>query len=125
MRLLLLLLILLAFPVLEVVLMVQLAGRFGWGLLGYLMFAALCGWLLIQDERWVAFGRMAETLRAGQHPVRSLLTSAKKVLAGILLIVPGVLSDVLAILILLMPAPRMRSQPQEDGVIEGEWRRED
>ena len=83
-----LLLILLAFPVAEVVLMVQLAARFGWGLLAYLVFAAVCGWMLIQDERWVALGRMAETLRGGDHPVRALLTSAKKVVAGILLILP-------------------------------------
>lgn len=125
MRLLILLLILLAFPVLELVLMFQLAERFGWGLLGYLIFAAICGWLLIQDERWVAFGRMAETLREGEHPVRALLTSAKKVVAGILLILPGVLSDVIAILILLIPAPRMQPPKRDDSVIEGEWRREE
>lgn len=126
MRLLILLAILLAFPVLEVVLMIQLAERFGWGLLGYLIFAAVCGWLLIQDERWVAFGRMAETLREGHHPVRALLTSAKKIVAGILLILPGVLSDVIAIVILLIPAPRMKQRVEQDEtVIEGEWRREE
>ncbi len=125
MRLLLLLLILLAFPVLELVLLFQLAERYGWWLLGYLVFAAVCGWLLIQDERWMAFGRMAETLREGQHPVRALLTSAKKVVAGILLIFPGVLSDVIAVVILLIPVPRKQSPRSDDSVIEGEWRRED
>ncbi len=105
--------------------MFQLAERIGWGLLGYLVFAALCGWMLIQDERWVAVGRMAETLRDGEHPVRAIMTSAKKVVAGILLILPGVLSDVMAVVILLIPAPRVKRPPQEDGVIEGEWRRED
>jgi UPF0716 protein FxsA len=54
-----------------------------------------------------------------------LLTSAKKVVAGILLIIPGVMSDVLAVLILLIPAPRMQSTKQDDSVIEGEWRREE
>lgn len=125
MRLLLLLLILLAFPILELVLLFQLAERFGWALLGYLIFTAICGWLLIQDERWMAFGRMAETLSKGEHPVRALLTSAKKVMAGVLLIFPGVLSDVLAILILLIPGPKMKRPIEEDGVIEGEWRREE
>lgn len=125
MRFYLLLLILLAFPVLELVLMFQLAERYGWGLLGYLVCAAVCGWLLIRNERWVAFGRMAETLREGDHPVRALLTSAKKVVAGILLILPGVLSDVIAVVILLMPVPRMQSPRRDDRVVEGEWRRED
>lgn len=125
MRLLFLVLILLAFPVLELVLMFQLAERFGWGLLGYLVFAALCGWLLIQEERWAAVTRMADTLREGEHPVRAIMTSAKKVVAGILLILPGVLSDVMAVLILMIPAPRVKCVQQEEGVIEGEWRRED
>jgi UPF0716 protein FxsA len=125
MRLLLLLLILLAFPVVEVVLLVRLAGEYGWGLLAYLLFAAICGWQLIQDERWMAFGRMADAMRGGDHPIRALLTSAKKVLAGLLLIFPGVLSDVLAVLILLIPAPGMKAQVKDDGVIEGEWRREE
>lgn len=125
MRPLLLLLILLAFPVAEVMLMFRLADLYGWSLLWYLIGAALGGWLLIQDERWMVFGRMAETLRAGQHPGRALLASAKKVIAGILLIIPGVLSDVMAVLILLIPAPRLKPTQQDDGVIEGEWRRED
>ena len=125
MRLLIVLLILLAFPVLELVLLFQLAERIGWWLLAYLLVSATCGWLLIQDERWVAFGRMAETLRDGQHPVRALLTSAKKIVAGILLILPGVLSDVIAILILLIPAPRIQQSQPDEVVIEGEWRREE
>ena len=125
MRLLLLLLILLAFPVLEVVLMFRLAGHYGWGLLWYLLCTAAFGWLLIQDEKWMVFGRMAETLREGHHPARALLASARKVFAGILLIIPGVLSDALAVLILLIPASRARKPVQDEGVIEGEWRREE
>ncbi|OIQ84117.1 phage T7 F exclusion suppressor FxsA [mine drainage metagenome] len=125
MRLLILLAILLAFPALELVLMIWLAERFGWWLLVYLIFAAVCGWLLIQDERWVAFGRMAATLGEGQHPVRALLASARKVVAGILLILPGVLGDVLAIVILLIPMPRVQPARDDSRVIEGEWRREE
>lgn len=125
MRPLLLLLILLAFPIAEVMLLVQLADRYGWSLLWYLIGAALGGWLLIQDERLMVFGRMAETLRDGHHPGRALLASAKKVIAGVLLMIPGVITDVVAVIILLMPAPRPASKPADDGVIEGEWRREE
>lgn len=129
MRMLVVLLILLAFPALEVVLLVELAGRYGWWLLAYLVFAALCGWLLIMDERLVVFGRMVQTLQQGRHPVLALLTSAKKMVAGVLLIVPGVLSDVLALLLLLVPVPffrrRLERDAAADDVIEGQWRRED
>ncbi len=120
------LVILLAFPVLELVLLIQLAEHYGWWLLDYLLLSAACGLWLLREERRGALPRMMDALRAGQHPVRSLLTSARKVVAGILLILPGVLSDLFALLILLVPVPRMQSPSSpDDGAIEGEWRRED
>lgn len=122
-----LLLILLAFPVLEVVLLIELAGRYGWGLLGYLLFAAVAGGLLIMDERLVVFGRIVQTLEQGRHPLLALFASAGKMLAGVLLIIPGVLSDVLAVLLLLttLVLSARRKRVHHDDVIEGEWRRED
>lgn len=125
MRMLFILLILLAFPVLEVVLLFELAARYGWWLLGYLILSAICGGLLIMEERIVVFGRLVQTLQQGRHPVLALLTSAKKMIAGILLILPGVLSDVAAVLLLLMPLPQARKPVVEEDVIEGQWRRED
>ncbi|MBU3735681.1 MAG: FxsA family protein [Methylobacterium sp.] len=126
MRLLMLLVILLAFPGLELALLVKLGQRYGWWLAAYLLFTVLAGWLLIQDERIAALGRMAQTVRQGGHPLRALLTSAKKLLAGILFIVPGVITDVLAVLLLLLPARWIAPQrpAANDDVIEGEWRRD-
>lgn len=119
-------LILLAFPLLEILLLVVLAQRFGWALLGYLLLAALIGWMLIMDERLVALGRLMQTLELGQHPLRALFASAGKVVAGLLLIFPGVASDMLAILLLIATLwPTRRRPRQRDDVIEGEWRRED
>lgn len=128
MRLLLSLLILLVFPVAELLLLIALGQRYGWGLLGYLLFMILAGWLLIQDERIAVFGRLAQTLKQGDHPLLALLTSAKKFCAGVLFILPGVLSDVLGLVILLLPLQWLRlPKPQtgDDHVIEGEWRRDD
>jgi len=126
MRRLMLLLILLAFPALEILLLFELAGRFGWFLLGYLMLAAMAGWLLIMDERMVVFARMVQTLEQGRHPLLALLASARKIIAGVLLIIPGVASDVIGVLLLLSSlAPPVRKNLARDEVIEGEWRRED
>jgi UPF0716 protein FxsA len=121
-----LLLILLAFPALEIVLLFELASRFSWFLLGYLMLAAMAGWLLIMDERMVVFARMVQTLEQGRHPLLALLASARKIIAGVLLIIPGVASDVIGVLLLLssLAAP-VRKSMARDEVIEGEWRRED
>lgn len=126
MRLLLILAILLAFPLLELYLLVRLAAVYGWWLALYLLFTAVAGWLLIQEERLVVFGRLVHILQSGHHPIVALLTSARKLLAGVLLILPGVLSDIIAVLLLLIPMPSGgRRLPVEDDVIEGEWQRED
>lgn len=125
MRMLLILLILLAFPVLEVMVLFELASRYGWWVLGYLLISAAFGAALIMEERIVVFARLIQTLQEGRHPVLALLTSAKKMIAGILLILPGVLSDVAALLLLILPLASSRKPPMDDGVIEGQWRRED
>lgn len=126
MRMLLILLILLAFPVLEVVLLFELASRFGWWVLAYLVISAAFGAALIMEERIVVFARLIQTMQQGRHPVLALLVSAKKMIAGILLILPGVLSDIAALLLLIIPLPASRTPPvMDDNVIEGQWRRED
>lgn len=126
MRLLLILGILLAFPFMELYLLVRLADQYGWWLALYLLFAATAGWLMIQEERLAVFGRMFHIVQGGQSPVLALLTTARKLLAGVLLIFPGVISDILAVLLLLIPLPAARPRaPIDDGVIEGQWRRED
>lgn len=123
--------ILLAFPFVELYVLIRLASEYGWWLALYLLSAIVAGWLLIQEERLAVFGRLFQIVQTGQHPVVALLTSARKVLAGVLLIFPGVISDVFAILLLLIPMPSSKrpGTPNQtaanDDVIEGEWRRED
>lgn len=120
------LVILLAFVLLEIRLLTILAQRFGWALLGYLLLAALLGWVLIMDERQMATSRLLQILKQGQHPLRALFASAGKVIAGLLLIFPGVLSDALAGLLLLASwLPPRRKPRQDDDSIEGKWHRED
>lgn len=135
MRLLFLLVILLAFPLLEIWLLIALGDRYGWWLLGYLVVVAMLGWRLIQDEKLLLVGRMAQTLSQGGTPAKVLFGSAKNLIAGILLILPGVLSDVLAVILLLLPSSKSpssgrhasstKAKAANDDVIEGEFRRED
>ena len=97
----LILLILLAFPVVEVVLLFDLAARYGWWLLLYLAVSATFGAMLIMEERMVVFARLIQALQEGGHPLLALLGSARKMIAGLLFILPGVLSDIAALLLLL------------------------
>lgn len=145
MHVLLFLLILLAFPVLEIWVLIELGSRYGWALLGYLVVMAILGWRLILDEKVMIFGRVAQTLVQGGTPAKVLFGSAKNMIAGILLIIPGVITDIFAVILLLIPSPKPLSFEQNDptgfgngnhtnpksrraandDVIEGEFKRED
>jgi len=129
MRLLLMLMILLAFPVVEVLLLVKLAHLYGWWLLAYLLFSAVAGVILINGERMLALARILQVAGQGEHPLFALLCSARNLIAGVLLILPGVLSDVLALLLLLFPLSLLQRRPlqaaNDNDFIEAEWRRED
>lgn len=119
------LIILLGFPILELFILIKLGELFGWWVGFYLLCSAAIGWTLIQEERLAVFGRLFQITQSGQSPIWALLSSAKRLLAGVLLILPGVISDILALIILIIPMPKSRTPPAPDDVIEGEWRREE
>jgi len=128
-------LILLAFPVAEIWLLIELGQQYGWWLLVYLVGIALLGLRLIQDEKALFTGRVLQTLSAGNHPVKAIFGSARNIVAGVLLILPGVITDMIAVILLLVPiktsqapnaqSPHQAGQAANDDVIEGEFRRED
>lgn len=124
MRVLFVLLILLGFPVLEAYTLFQVAEVIGWWLALWLILSAVAGWMLIQEERFAVLGRLMASMQTGGSPFGALLESARMLIAGILLIFPGVLSDFLAVVLLLLPrrfaAPKAAAAAN-DGTIEGEW----
>jgi len=121
----LILLILLGFPAAEVVVMVLLAQKIGWWLLAWLVGSAVVGITLIREERFAVFGRVMAAAQQGGDPLRAMLTSGRLMLAGVLLVFPGVISDGLALLILLWPRRRAKPRGRELDIIEGQFRRED
>lgn len=135
---LLILVILMGFPLLEGAVLYELAagptGHGGW-VLAWLVFAAIAGVVLIKQARFSLVTRLAAALSQGQFSLAAIIDSFRTVLAGLLLIFPGVISDVMALFLLLLPlrepayqrAPRATpngTRIRSDGVIEGEFRRE-
>lgn len=126
-------LILLAFPIAEIALLIELGQRYGWWLLLYLIAAGLLGLQLIRDEKLLLSGRIMQSLRAGGNPIKAMFGSARNIIAGVLLILPGVITDIIAVILLLIPVSNKREQASSfqtekaanDDVIEGEFRRED
>ncbi len=120
--------ILLGFPLLEAVVLVRLSETLGWWILAWVVLAACAGMALIKEARFAMLARLASGLAQGSFSIVALTDSARTVLAGLLLIFPGVVSDLIAITLLLLPGPRFvadSSSRREGGdtLIEGEFRR--
>ena len=119
------LLVIFGLPTLEIYTLFKVADAIGWWLLAWLLASGIFGWVLIKEESLAVFGRLAVAVQNGQSPFVALWDSGRTILAGVLLIFPGVLSDFVALVLLLWPnradVVNDRGMP-DDGVIEGEVR---
>ncbi len=128
-------LILLAFPFAEIFLLVDLAHKYGWWLLFYLVVIGCLVIQLISGEKLLMSAKMMQSVGAGDNPIKTILSSARNMVAGVLLIIPGVITDIIAVILLLIPISKStlrsatNSQYQQstyekaanDDVIEGEY----
>ena len=108
-------LILLAFPFVEIFLLVNLSHRYGWWLLLYLVVVGVLGLQLIKGEKLLMSAKMMQSLTAGGNPIKTMLGSARNMVAGVLLMVPGVISDIIAVILLLIPISKQSSKPNPTG----------
>jgi len=119
--------ILLGFPLLEALVLVRLANTMGWWVLAWMVLAACAGMALIKEARFAMLARLAAGLAHGEFPIVALTDSARTVIAGLLLIFPGVVSDLIAITLLLLPrseAVQRAGRPRSSRpVIDAEFRR--
>jgi UPF0716 protein FxsA len=119
--------ILLGFPLLEAVVLVRLTQSLGWWMLAWVVLAACAGMALIKEARFALLARLAAGVAQGRFSISALTDSARTVLAGLFLIFPGVISDVIALMLLLWPSSRALNEvsrpPAQRGFIEGEFRR--
>jgi len=96
-------LIVLIFPVLDVLATLRFARWTGIPALVWFVAPAIAGVLLLRKERMTFRAKTLAALRGDQPLLRGLLDSGRRVLAGLLLILPGVVSDLIALLLLLLP----------------------
>ena len=129
----LILLLLLALPIAEIWLLISLADEYGWWLLVYLIAASVLGINMIVREKSLILSRLMQGMMQGGLVKSDIFSGAKNMIAGVLLIIPGVITDVIAVILLLMPTPTSQKSPKQrankqaanDDVIEGEFKRED
>jgi len=118
----------LSFPVLEAAGIFWLSRQIGWWVFVWLVIAGLAGLMLIRFERAAWGMRLLSTLKSGNPLGASLFASGRVLVAGALLLFPGVISDILAVVLLLLPGTRLKraSVPRaaNDEILEGEFQRE-
>jgi len=127
------LLAILVFPIAEIWILVVLMHQYGWLMMVYLLVVALLGFQLIREEKTSLSAHLMQSLGQGTNPIKVIFGSARNIIAGILLIIPGMLTDIMAVVLLLIPIPKDKQETTtyqtrsaaNDDVIEGEFHRED
>jgi UPF0716 protein FxsA len=131
-----LLLIVLAFPLIDIFATLRFARWTGVPVWFWLGISTAAGFYLLRNERLAFRNRTAAAMHGEQSLLRGLVDSGRKVLAGFLFLLPGIASDVIALVLLALPlnvghgfepqpaGAARPSRPRGDA-IEGEFRRHD
>ncbi|HCB68015.1 MAG TPA: exlusion protein FxsA, partial [Methylophilaceae bacterium] len=101
---------------------------YGWWFFLYMVLVTYLGWRLIKEEKQLVFTKLMGAMGQGGNPIKAMIGSARNLFAGILFIIPGVITDFFAVILLLIPIKDSSSQnihSSEEDVIEGEYRRDD
>ncbi len=118
-----------AFLALEMVGIYRIAQDIGWAVtLLWLLAAVVAGVAVIRRAGSGFLTDLLASAQAGHTPIAVVWSTGRRFLAGTLLIFPGIFSDLLGLLLLLWPGPKLPPPgraTRDDDVIEGEFRREE
>lgn len=95
----------LGFPALELAGIYQVWQSIGAWTLLWLMLAVVAGVLILRIEQLEFLPRLMYAAFEGNTPLSALWESGRRVFAALLLIFPGLLSDIVALVLLLWPTP--------------------
>ena len=117
--------IVLSFPVLDLLATTRFARWTGSPTWIWLAGGLVAGVALLRNERVVFHSRTVAAMHGEASILRELLDSGRKVLAGFLFILPGVVSDLFGLGLLLLPINTgLRTQSATRGsAIDGDYRR--
>lgn len=97
-------LLLLALPLLEIAGFVLVGSEIGvLSTIGLVLLSAVLGSILLRVQGFGVMTRIRTEMEAGRDPSKELANGAMIVLAGILLVIPGFISDIVGILLFLPP----------------------
>jgi UPF0716 protein FxsA len=95
--------IVLAFPLLDLFVTARFARWTGVPIWIWLGVSTFAGFFLLHNERLAFRKKTLAAMHGEQSLLRGLLDSGRKVLAGFLFLLPGIVSDLFALLLLALP----------------------
>lgn len=91
-------------PLLELWLLFQLSGRFGFfTTISIVLLTGIVGASLARWQGWQAMSRIQSDMQQGTIPTKALGDGVLILVAGVLLITPGVITDVIGLSLLIPP----------------------
>lgn len=126
-------------PILEIWGYFKLGSLYGWWYFIYIVVVGILGWRMIKEEKSQLLSRMMNSFNNTGSPFQMILGAAKNMIAGGLFLFPGIISDVIAVMLLIMPSKNpnenlfqemqdrynRKQQKTDDSVIEGEFKKEE
>jgi UPF0716 protein FxsA len=109
---------LLLLPVLELVVAIEVGRAVGaLATVGALLLIAVIGLMVVRREGAAAWRSLNHSVRTGEPPSRDLADATVLMLAGLLLIVPGFITDVFALLLLFPLTRPLARRPVERALL--------
>ena len=103
----LLLFLLVSLPLIEIYVLIEVGSALGAvATIGLLMFMAVAGTVLLRMQGLQTMARVQSALARGELPASTMIEGLILAVAGVLLVVPGFATDILAFICLLPPARR-------------------
>ncbi|MDW6002683.1 FxsA family protein [Vibrio mangrovi] len=95
-----------AVPIIEIGLFIQVGGFLGlWPTIGLVLITAFVGASLVRSQGLQTLLTMQQRLQDGELPAQQILEGVLLAVAGVLLLTPGFLTDLMGMVVLL-PGPR-------------------
>ncbi|MGO1295717.1 MAG: FxsA family protein [Vibrio sp.] len=102
------LLLFIAVPIIEIGLFIQVGGFIGlWPTIGLVLVTAFVGASLVRSQGLQTLMSVQQRVQQGEIPAQQILEGVLLAVAGVLLLTPGFMTDILGMAVLL-PAPRKK-----------------
>lgn len=101
-------LLFIAIPLLELALLIKVGQNIGfWPTLAIVIGTALVGSKMLHDQGFAALRSASSAVKAGKPPIEAVVEGVFIIIAGALLVSPGLITDTLGILLLIPPLRRL------------------